>query len=100
MILGDLGAEIVKLEHPGGGDDTRSWGPPFLQPDNAGVSGVRESAYFLSVNRNKKSVCINMKRREGQALIRNTSARFEGKSACCCLGTTILLRRPENFQIS
>lgn len=51
MLLGDLGAEVIKVEQTGQGDDTRNWGPPF-------VAG--ESAYFLSVNRNKKSVCLNL----------------------------------------
>ncbi|MCS7365810.1 MAG: CoA transferase [archaeon GB-1867-035] len=60
MILGDLGAEIIKIERPGIGDDTRSWGPPFI--DN-------ESAYFLSVNRNKKSITVNLKHPKGKEII-------------------------------
>jgi formyl-CoA transferase len=61
MFLGDLGAEVVKVEQPGVGDDTRGWGPPF-------VAG--ESAYFLSVNRNKKSITLDLKSSEGQTLLR------------------------------
>lgn len=56
MILGDLGADVIKIEQPNGGDDTRSWGPPFM-PTPEG----RESAYFLSTNRNKRSVVIDLK---------------------------------------
>lgn len=52
MMLGDLGAEVIKVEMPGTGDDTRQWGPPFLEG---------ESAYFLSINRNKKSIALNLK---------------------------------------
>jgi formyl-CoA transferase/CoA:oxalate CoA-transferase len=52
MMLGDLGAEIIKVEMPGTGDDTRQWGPPFVEG---------ESAYFLSINRNKKSIALNLK---------------------------------------
>ncbi|XP_029160244.1 succinate--hydroxymethylglutarate CoA-transferase-like [Nylanderia fulva] len=55
MILGDLGAEILKIERPGAGDESRKWGPPFFE-------GTQESTYFMSVNRNKKSVCIDLKR--------------------------------------
>jgi formyl-CoA transferase len=61
MFLGDLGAEVVKVEQPGVGDDTRGWGPPF-------VGG--ESAYFLCINRNKKSITVDLKRREGIDLVR------------------------------
>jgi formyl-CoA transferase len=61
MFLGDLGAEVVKVEQPGVGDDTRGWGPPF-------AGG--ESAYFLCVNRNKKSITVDLKAAEGVALIR------------------------------
>jgi crotonobetainyl-CoA:carnitine CoA-transferase CaiB-like acyl-CoA transferase len=57
MMLGDLGARVVKVEAPGTGDDTRSWGPPFLQPEGA----ARESSYFLSANRNKESVALDLK---------------------------------------
>lgn len=56
MVLGDLGADVIKVEQPGTGDDTRMWGPPFVESD-----AERESTYFLSVNRNKRSVTIDMK---------------------------------------
>ncbi|ESO07110.1 hypothetical protein HELRODRAFT_110638 [Helobdella robusta] len=65
MILGDLGAEIIKIEKPETGDDTRSWGPPWVG---------KESAYFLSVNRNKKSVCVDMKTKEGSQIIRQLAS--------------------------
>ncbi|MEE9219687.1 MAG: CaiB/BaiF CoA-transferase family protein [Acidobacteriota bacterium] len=60
MILGDLGAEILKIEEPTKGDETRAWGPPFVKD---------ESAYFLSANRNKKSVTLNLKHDEGRRLL-------------------------------
>lgn len=60
MILGDFGAEVIKIENPDGGDDTRAWGPPFVEG---------ESAYFLSVNRNKKSITVNLKTEEGKKFI-------------------------------
>ena len=68
MFLGDLGAEVVKVEQPGVGDDTRGWGPPF-------AGG--ESAYFLCINRNKKSIAIDLKSKEGVALIRQLSERAD-----------------------
>src|SRR5262245_27534915 len=61
MLLGDLGAEVIKVERPGVGNDTRAWGPPF-------VAG--ESAYYLCANRNKKSITVNLKSAEGQTIIR------------------------------
>ncbi|KAM4718115.1 succinyl-CoA:glutarate CoA-transferase isoform 5-T5 [Anableps anableps] len=60
MILGDLGAEVIKVERPGGGDDTRTWGPPFV---------ASESVYFLSVNRNKKSIAVDLKQPRGAELV-------------------------------
>lgn len=68
MFLGDLGAEVVKVEQPGVGDDTRGWGPPF-------AGG--ESAYFLCVNRNKKSLTVDLKSAEGIALIRQLAERAD-----------------------
>ncbi len=62
MMLGDMGAEVIKIENPDGGDDTRSWGPPFL-------NGV--STYFLSINRNKKSLTLNLKDERGKGLLRD-----------------------------
>ena len=64
QILADLGAEVIKIEHPLGGDDTRAWGPPFMR-DEAGEL-TAESAYFLCTNRGKQSVCVDMKTQEGQ----------------------------------
>jgi crotonobetainyl-CoA:carnitine CoA-transferase CaiB-like acyl-CoA transferase len=63
QVLADLGAEVIKIENPEGGDDTRAWGPPFMA-DEAG-SVTAESAYFLCTNRGKQSVCVDMKTPEG-----------------------------------
>ena len=65
MNLGDLGAEVLKVEEPGTGDDTRGFGPPF-------VHGV--STYFLSINRNKKSLAVNLKEPQGLALVQRLAA--------------------------
>ncbi|MEM7679565.1 MAG: CaiB/BaiF CoA-transferase family protein [Pseudomonadota bacterium] len=64
QIFGDLGAEILKVERPKHGDDTRAWGPPFLE-----CATEQESAYYLSANRNKKSLAIDLKSEDGQAII-------------------------------
>src|SRR6476619_3907994 len=56
MMLGDLGARVIKVETPKGGDDSRGWGPPFLDED-----GHRESTYFMSANRNKESLTLDLK---------------------------------------
>jgi len=68
MFLGDLGAEVVKIERPGVGDDTRGWGPPFANG---------ESAYFLCVNRNKKSLTIDLKSAEGTSLVRQLAGHAD-----------------------
>ena len=68
QLLADYGAEVIKIERPGSGDDTRSWGPPYLT-DHAGQE-TGESAYFLSTNRGKRSVAIDLARLEGQELVR------------------------------
>jgi crotonobetainyl-CoA:carnitine CoA-transferase CaiB-like acyl-CoA transferase len=72
QILADLGAEVIKIERPEVGDDTRSWGPPFMS-DPEGVP-TAESAYFLSTNRGKQSVCVDIKSPEGQATLRTLAA--------------------------
>ena len=75
QVLADLGAEVVKVERPGSGDDTRGWGPPFLRdPEGRETS---ESAYFLGANRGKKSVTIDLSRPEGQELVRRLAARSD-----------------------
>jgi crotonobetainyl-CoA:carnitine CoA-transferase CaiB-like acyl-CoA transferase len=68
QTLADLGADVIKIERPGAGDDTRSWGPPFLK-DTKGED-TRDAAYYLGANRNKRSVTCDIATPEGQALIR------------------------------
>ena len=72
QLLGDLGAEVIKIERPGAGDDTRKWGPPYLK-DRAGADS-HESAYYLSSNRNKRSLTLDIAQPEGQALARRILA--------------------------
>ncbi|RME06624.1 MAG: CoA transferase, partial [Anaerolineae bacterium] len=72
MMLGDLGADVIKVERPGKGDESRGWGPPFVGEAYEGYPG--ESAYFLSNNRNKRSITINLKSAEGQEIMRRLIA--------------------------
>ncbi|MEZ5646788.1 MAG: CaiB/BaiF CoA-transferase family protein [Burkholderiaceae bacterium] len=74
QMLADLGADVVKVERPGAGDDTRSWGPPWLSGPDGPTS---ESAYFLCANRNKRSVTIDLAHPEGQALVRKMAAEAD-----------------------
>jgi crotonobetainyl-CoA:carnitine CoA-transferase CaiB-like acyl-CoA transferase len=68
MLLADMGARVIKVEQPGKGDDTRAWGPPFL---------AGESAYFLSINRNKESVSLDFKKPDGRAVLDQLIARSD-----------------------
>jgi len=67
MMLGDLGADVIKVERPGRGDESRGWGPPFVGEPYGPYPG--ESAYFISTNRNKRSITVNLKSSEGQEII-------------------------------
>ena len=78
MLLGDLGADIIKVEVPRRGDDTRSWGPPFvplearsLFADISSEQALRMSTYFMAVNRNKRSIAIDFKSEQGNAVLRD-----------------------------
>ena len=75
MMLGDLGARVIKVEAPGTGDDTRGWGPPFATPADA--AAAPESTYFLSCNRNKESIVLDMKTPEGRHAIERLAARAD-----------------------
>jgi crotonobetainyl-CoA:carnitine CoA-transferase CaiB-like acyl-CoA transferase len=74
MTLADLGAQVIKVEQPGAGDDTRRWGPPFAPPTDGGDG---DAAYFLCCNRGKRSVTIDFTRAEGQRLIRGLAAQAD-----------------------
>ncbi len=75
QVLADLGAEVIKIERPGKGDDTRSWGPPFLK-DREGRD-TAESAYYLCANRGKQSVTLDIAKPEGQALVRELAQQSD-----------------------
>ncbi len=75
QILADLGAEVIKIERPGTGDDTRAWGPPYLK--DADGKDTSEAAYYLSANRNKKSVALNLSKPEAQAIVRQLAAQSD-----------------------
>jgi crotonobetainyl-CoA:carnitine CoA-transferase CaiB-like acyl-CoA transferase len=75
QILADLGAEVIKVERPGAGDDTRSWGPPFLK-DVDGEEGT-EAGYYLAVNRGKRSITINIDQTEGQEVVRKLAQQCD-----------------------
>lgn len=72
QLLGDLGAEVIKVEKPGSGDDTRTWGPPFVADAYGGDSDL--SAYFLCANRNKKSIAIDIATEDGASLVRKLAS--------------------------
>jgi crotonobetainyl-CoA:carnitine CoA-transferase CaiB-like acyl-CoA transferase len=75
QLLADLGADVVKVERPGAGDDTRAWGPPWLNDSDGQSTG--ESAYYLSANRNKRSVTIDIASEAGQRVVREMASRAD-----------------------
>jgi crotonobetainyl-CoA:carnitine CoA-transferase CaiB-like acyl-CoA transferase len=75
QVLADLGAEVIKVERPGAGDETRGWGPPWLR--DAHGAETRASAYFASTNRGKKSITVDVSRPEGQAIVRRLARRAD-----------------------
>jgi crotonobetainyl-CoA:carnitine CoA-transferase CaiB-like acyl-CoA transferase len=78
QMLADLGADVIKVERPGEGDDTRSWGPPYM-PTTAGFEDGedREAAYFQAANRGKRSLCVDMSSPEGQNIIKQLAAKAD-----------------------
>src|SRR5215468_10385431 len=68
QILGDLGADVIKVERPGNGDETRTWGPPFAGP---------QSAYYLSCNRNKRAITLDLAKEEGLRLFHELARRSD-----------------------
>ena len=74
QMLGDLGADVIKVENPEGGDDTRGWGPPFVKDAQGRET---DAAYYLCANRNKRSIAVNLRDPDGQALIRELAARSD-----------------------
>jgi crotonobetainyl-CoA:carnitine CoA-transferase CaiB-like acyl-CoA transferase len=76
-MLGDLGADVVKIERPGKGDDTRAWGPPYVTDANG--ANTTESGYYLSANRNKRSMAVDFTTDEGAELVRTLAS----KAGCC-----------------
>jgi len=75
QMLGDMGADVIKIERPGVGDDTRKFAPPFIQDENG--ENTRESAYFCSTNRNKRSLSLDLTKPKGQELARQLIARCD-----------------------
>ncbi len=75
QLLADLGADVIKIERPGGGDDTRAWGPPYLK--DAQGRDTSEAAYYLAANRGKRSVTVDISRPEGQKLLRALAAKSD-----------------------
>jgi crotonobetainyl-CoA:carnitine CoA-transferase CaiB-like acyl-CoA transferase len=75
QLLADLGADVVKVERPQGGDDTRAWGPPYLKDDAGRDTG--EATYFLCANRNKRSLTVDLSQSQGQQLVRDLAAQSD-----------------------
>ncbi len=74
QILGDLGADIIKVENPDGGDDTRKWGPPFMADEDGAPA---DAAYYLCANRNKRSIAVNMREEKGREILRELALQSD-----------------------
>ena len=72
MMFGDLGADVIKVERPGRGDESRGWGPPFVGEPYGAYPG--ESAYFIAANRNKRSITVNLKSDECRGIVSSLAA--------------------------
>lgn len=75
QVLGDLGADVIKVERPDGGDETRAWGPPYLKDEEG--HDTSETAYYLSANRNKRSITVDIAKPEGQEIVRKLAAQSD-----------------------
>ena len=75
QLLADLGADVIKVERPGSGDDTRAWGPPYLR--DADGKDTSEAAYYLAANRNKRSITVDIARPEGQDIVRQLARQAD-----------------------
>lgn len=75
QVLADLGADVIKIEKPGTGDDTRGWGPPFLRDAQGNDSA--DAAYYLCANRNKKSITVDFTTPEGQSIVRDLARKSD-----------------------
>src|SRR5258707_873036 len=75
QVLADLGADVIKVERPGVGDDTRAWGPPFLKDQSGQPTG--EAGYYLSVTRGRRSITLDLDKPEGQAIVRAIAERSD-----------------------
>src|SRR5687768_17732461 len=73
--LADLGADVIKVERPGAGDDTRSWGPPYLKDEQG--NDTTEAAYYLAANRGKRSITVDISSPEGQQIVRELAAHCD-----------------------
>ena len=96
--LADLGADVIKIERPGAGDDTRAWGPPYA-PDAAGHP-TTEAAYYLSANRGKRSLTVDIASGQGQALLRDLVRHCDAVPETFKVGQRLKLRLTEANPVS
>ena len=80
QLLADLGAEVIKIERPGTGDDTRAFGPPFVRDAAGSDCAGADAVYYLCANRNKKSITVDITTPEGQSIVRELARKSDRKS--------------------